>query len=127
MTEQRNVLGEPLALCCRDPLTGFYRDGHCRTAGDDLSSHTVCSRITENFLAYTKAHGNDLSTPRPELGFPGLTPGDQWCVCAARWQEAWMDGVAPPVVLASTHESAVQYVPIEVLRQHAWKGEDASS
>ena len=122
-SEPLNVLGDPLELCCRDPMTGFYRDGHCRTGAEDLGSHTVCARVTEAFLKYTKAHGNDLSTPAPQFGFPGLAPGDQWCVCAGRWHEAWMDGVAPPVVLESTHEAALKSVPLEVLKQHAWKGD----
>lgn len=123
MSDQRNVLGGPLEVCCLDPLTGFYRDGQCRTGAEDLGAHTVCARVTDAFLKYTKAHGNDLSTPAPQYGFPGLKPGDQWCVCAGRWHEAWMDGVAPPVVLESTHESAVTTVPLEVLKQHAWKGD----
>lgn len=123
MPDQLNVLGGPLELCCRDPITGFFRDGHCRTSAEDVGQHTVCARVTEAFLTYTAAHGNDLSTPGPQVGFPGLSPGDQWCVCAGRWHEAWMDGVAPPVVLESTHESAVRTVPLEILRQHAWSGE----
>ena len=106
----KNVLGTPLQMCCMDPLTGFYRDGHCKTGPTDYGTHVVCARMTEDFLAFTKARGNDLSTPRPEYRFPGLKPGDHWCLCALRWKEALEAGVAPPVVLESTHEKALKYV-----------------
>jgi len=116
-TEVQNVLGEPLAGCCSDPVTGFYRDGRCDTGPEDFGVHVVCAQGTEQFLSYTKAQGNDLSSPRP--GFPGLKPGDRWCLCAARWQEALRDGVAPPVVLAATHAAALNTVSLDDLKQHA--------
>jgi len=115
----RNVLGEPLAPCCQRPVTGFYRDGYCHTGPQDVGSHTVCAQMTEQFLAFSAAHGNDLSTPRPELEFPGLAPGDRWCLCVARWQEALAAGVAPPIVLASSHERALEVVTLAELRAHA--------
>jgi len=118
LAQGRNVLGGELALCCRDPLTGFYRDGTCRTGSDDLGVHTVCVRMTAEFLAFSKARGNDLSTPRP--GFPGLKAGDRWCLCAARWQEALEAGMAPKVVLEATHEATLAYVRLEDLKAHAW-------
>jgi hypothetical protein len=102
-----------------DPVTGFFRDGHCDTCAEDLGSHTVCAEMTEEFLAFSRAMGNDLSTPRPEFGFPGLKPGDRWCVCAARWLEAFRAGYAPPVVLAATHQGALEVVPLAALKQHA--------
>ncbi len=117
-----NVLGEPLAECGRDPLTGFYRDGCCATGADDMGVHVVCAEVTEEFLAFTRAAGNDLSTPRPELGFAGLAPGDRWCLCASRWQEALDAGVAPPVVLAATHARALEWVSLGDLRAHAADG-----
>ncbi len=106
LTSGRNVLGGALAACSFDPLTGFFRDGCCRTRGDDLGQHVVCTRVTEAFLAYSKAQGNDLSTPAPEYRFKGLKPGQRWCLCAQRWLQAWQAGVAPPVVLEATHERA---------------------
>lgn len=115
----RNVLGGPLKACSADPLTGFFRDGCCNTSAEDLGSHTVCAEMTEEFLAFSTAGGNDLSTPRPDFGFPGLEPGDRWCVCAARWMDAFKVGMAPPVNLAATHEAALAIVPLEVLRAHA--------
>ena len=115
----QNVLGSDLAVCGTDPLTGFYRDGCCNTGAEDLGVHTVCTRVTEEFLVFSKGVGNDLSTPRPEFGFQGLTPGDQWCLCAARWQEALEAGAAPPVVLEATHASTLEWVSLEDLRQHA--------
>ena len=114
-----NVLGEPLRPCSLDPLTGFYRDGCCNTGYDDVGIHTVCVRVTREFLAFSKSRGNDLSTPAPAMGFPGLKPGDRWCLCALRWREALEAGIAPPVSLASTHERALEYVSLEVLQQHA--------
>ena len=119
MAGARNVLGGPLQACGRDPVTGFYRDGSCTTGPDDLGSHTVCAVVTREFLAHQRQVGNDLSTPVPQYGFPGLQPGDRWCVVAARWLQAYRDGVAAPVVLASTHEAALAVVPLEVLREHA--------
>jgi len=114
-----NVLGEPLAPCSLDPLTGFYRDGCCNTGYDDTGIHTVCVRVSREFLAFSKSRGNDLSTPAPEFGFSGLKPGDQWCLCAGRWREALDAGMAPPVVLAATHEETLAIVPLEALKRHA--------
>jgi uncharacterized protein len=125
MDESRNVMGTVLQTCCSSPMTGFYRDGLCQTGPQDSGVHVVCARLTEAFLSYTKAQGNDLSTPRPEYNFPGLKPGDKWCLCAARWQEALEDGVAPPVVLAATHQAALQHVNLADLRNNAVK-EDGS-
>lgn len=115
----RNVLGEPLELCGCAPMTGWYRDGSCRTDGADLGRHTVCCVVDERFLAYTRAQGNDLSTPAPQYGFPGLRAGDHWCVCAARWLEAYEDGMAPPVRLAACEESTLALIPLAVLQAHA--------
>ena len=116
---EKNVLGQPLKGCSVDPMTGFFRDGCCRTGEHDHWSHTVCAEMTEEFLAFTKARGNDLSTPRPEWGFPGLSPGDRWCLCASRWNEAAQAGCAPPVALDATHESALEIVSLDRLRDHA--------
>ncbi|MCT0204572.1 DUF2237 domain-containing protein [Synechococcus sp. CS-602] len=116
-----SVLGEPLEICSCQPLTGWRRDGRCRTDSSDLGQHTVCCVVTENFLSYSRSQGNDLSTPMPAYGFPGLKPGDHWCVCAARWLEAHQDGVAPPVCLEATEQSALQIIPLELLRQTAVK------
>jgi hypothetical protein len=115
----RNVLGSELQLCCSDPVTGFYRDGHCHTGPEDLGNHSVCAQVTEAFLSYTASCGNDLSTPRPAFGFQGLQPGDRWCLCASRWYEAYEAGVAPPVRLESTHEAALQVVPLHLLKAYA--------
>ncbi|MEO1403001.1 MAG: DUF2237 domain-containing protein [Cyanobacteria bacterium J06635_1] len=115
----KNVLGEPLQVCCTSPMTGFYRDGVCNTGPNDAGVHVVCAQVTEEFLAYTQAQGNDLSTPMPMFNFPGLKPGDGWCLCATRWKEALDAGTAPPIVLAATHEAALKYVPLEVLKEHA--------
>lgn len=114
----RNVLGGELAVCSRDPLTGFFRDGCCNTNGQDGGMHTVCARMTEEFLVFSKESGNDLSTPRPEYRFPGLKPGDQWCVCLLRWKEALDAGVAPPVVLEATHASVSEFIDLKTLREH---------
>lgn len=114
-----NVLGEPLAPCSLDPVTGFYRDGCCNTGYDDTGIHTVCVRVTAKFLAFSKQRGNDLSTPMPEFGFPGLQPGDQWCLCAGRWKEALDADAAPSVVLAATHEETLAIVALEDLKRHA--------
>jgi len=119
MTDDRNVLGDALEPCGTDPLTGFYRDGCCTTGPEDLGSHTVCAVVTAEFLAHQRQVGNDLSTPRPEYHFPGLQPGDRWCVVAARWLEAYQAGVAPPVVLAATHARAAETVPLDLLREYA--------
>jgi uncharacterized protein (DUF2237 family) len=115
----RNVFGAPLACCCTAPRTGFYRDGYCHTGPQDLGSHTVCARMTAEFLAFTRGRGNDLSTPRPEYGFPGLALGDRWCLCVSRWKEAFEAGVAPPVYLAATHEKALEVVSLAQLQAHA--------
>lgn len=122
-TNAINVLGTPLEECSTDPLTGFYRDGCCNTGRSDQGVHTVCAVMTEEFLTFTKSKGNDLSTPRPRMNFPGLEPGDQWCLCAARWQEALAEGCAPPVVLAATHARALTVVDLEDLKAHAVDGE----
>lgn len=115
----RNVLGGELEECGTDPLTGFYRDGWCNSGPQDIGSHTVCAVMTSEFLEHQASVGNDLATPRPEYAFPGLQPGDRWCVVAARWMQAYADGVAAPVVLASTNELALDVVPLELLRAYA--------
>lgn len=121
LTSGRNVLGGPLRACSFAPLTGFFRDGCCRTRGEDEGLHVICTRVTQEFLSYSLSQGNDLITPRPEWRFPGLKPGDRWCVCAARWMQAWKAGVAPPVVLDCTHEKALEVVPLEVLQAYAYQ------
>ncbi|WP_423822175.1 DUF2237 domain-containing protein [Salinisphaera sp. SPP-AMP-43] len=115
----RNVLGEPLAACCHSPITGFYRDGFCHTGDQDLGRHVVCAVLTDEFLAFSAARGNDLATPRPEFDFPGLQAGDRWCLCAARWAEAHQAGVAPRVALTATHEAALEVVSLAALKPHA--------
>ena len=115
----RNVLGGELESCCTDPMTGFYRDGYCRAGADDPGRHTVCILATDDFLAYSKSVGNDLSTPRPEFQFPGLKGGDKWCLVAMRWQQAFEDGMAPQVVLEATHESTLQVCRLEDLQAFA--------
>ena len=107
-------------------MTGWYRDGFCRTDAADLGQHTVCCQVSESFLSYSKAQGNDLSTPMPEFDFPGLQPGDHWCVCAARWLQAYADGMAPPVILERCDQSALQVIPLELLKELALPGDDAS-
>src|SRR6476469_8653114 len=119
---QRNIFGEPLATCSERPVTGFYRSGCCHTGPEDLGLHTVCVEVTAEFLAFSKSRGNDLSTPRPEYGFAGLQPGDRWCLCAPRWQEALQAGMAPRVVLRATHAMALQYCRLEDLQRHAVSG-----
>ena len=114
-----NVLGTTLVPCSYDPLTGFYRDGCCNTAEDDSGSHVVCVKVTTEFLAYSASRGNDLSTPRPEVRFRGLKPGDRWCLCALRWREALVAGMAPLVVLESTHERALDFVSLQALQARA--------
>ena len=115
----RNVFGEPLETCATSPMTGFYRDGCCNTGIDDTGSHTVCMIATAEFLAFSKSRGNDLSTPMPEFGFPGLKPGDRWCLCAPRWQEALEAGKPPRVVLRATHEGALDHCALADLKRFA--------
>jgi uncharacterized protein (DUF2237 family) len=115
----RNVLGGELQPCSSDPLTGFYRNGCCDTGGEDAGVHTVCARMTAEFLEFSRLVGNDLSTPRPEFGFAGLRPGDQWCLCASRWAQALAAGRAPRVVLEATHARTLEWVDLEDLRRHA--------
>jgi uncharacterized protein (DUF2237 family) len=117
-----NVLGGELEPCGLDPVTGFYRDGCCNVGSDDIGIHAVCAEMTEVFLAFSIGAGNDLSTPRQEFGFAGLKPGDRWCVCAARWQEAYDAGAAPPVFLASTHAAAAEFCSLDALRALALDG-----
>lgn len=121
MTPQkaRNVLGGELSPCSLDPMTGFFRDGSCHTCQEDVGSHTVCCQVTEAFLLFSRSRGNDLSTPNPQYQFPGLKPGDRWCVCAARWREAADAGVAPPVILEATHERALEVIALADLEYHA--------
>ena len=119
MGEGLSVFGRPLEPCSHRPKTGFFRDGCCNTSPDDRGAHVVCAQMTAEFLAFSRAAGNDLSTPRPEYGFAGLQPGDRWCLCAARWGQAFQAGFAPPVVLAATHEAALEIVPLEALKAHA--------
>jgi uncharacterized protein (DUF2237 family) len=116
---ERNVLGGELEPCGTEPLTGFHRDGRCSTGPQDVGSHTICAVVTAEFLEHQRNIGNDLSTPRPEYRFPGLEPGDRWCVTALNWARAYRDGVAAPVVLASTNEAVLQLVPLEALQEHA--------
>lgn len=118
-SDARNVLGTPLDPCGIDPLTGFYRDGCCNSGVEDAGSHTICAVMTVEFLAHQRAIGNDLSTPMPQFRFPGLVPGDRWCVTAANWLRAHIDGVAAPVVLASTHERSLEIVPLDLLVEHS--------
>ena len=116
---QKNVFGEPLAECSSAPRTGFFRDGCCKTGPGDLGRHLICARVSQPFLEFSRARGNDLVTPRPQFGFPGLEPGDRWCLCAARWREAFVAGVAPAVLLAATHEQALEIVSLEDLKRYA--------
>lgn len=124
MSDARNVLGGPLQVCSVSPLTGFVRDGVCHTGPQDLGSHTVCVQVTDTFLQYAQSRGNDLVTPLPDYGFPGLKAGDRWCVCAARWLEAAEDGVAPPVILDATHARALQRIALADLEYHALRESD---
>jgi uncharacterized protein len=117
--ESKNVLGGRLELCSANPKTGFFRNGCCDTGREDPGAHVVCTQVTQAFLEFSRDSGNDLSTPMPQVGFPGLKPGDRWCVCAARWKQALEAGVAPPVVLKATHEAALELIPFEVLIEHA--------
>ena len=115
----RNVLGGPLGGCCESPMTGFFRDGYCHTGPSDVGSHTVCAQMTSDFLEFSRARGNDLTTPMPDFGFPGLRAGDRWCLCAARWQEAFEAGAAPQVLLQSTHERALELLQLSDLKRNA--------
>lgn len=115
----KNVLGEELAACSTDPMTGFYRDGCCNTGAHDVGLHVVCVQVTAEFLEFSRARGNDLSTANPAYQFPGLVPGDRWCLCAARWKEAYDAGVAPAVVLEASHMSTLEFASLEEMRQHA--------
>jgi uncharacterized protein (DUF2237 family) len=117
--QPKNVLGTPLISCCTDPVTGFYRDGFCQTGPQDLGAHVVCAKMTTEFLAFTASRGNDLSTPAPQYGFPGLEAGDYWCLCADRWMEAYKAGVAPSLVLEATHEKMLEWLPRSVLEEFA--------
>ncbi|MBX3000322.1 MAG: DUF2237 domain-containing protein [Caldilineaceae bacterium] len=119
MTQAMNVLGGALQSCCMNPITGFYRDGYCHTGSEDLGVHVVCAQVTAEFLAFSQKRGNDLSTPRPEFRFAGLKPGDRWCLCAERWQEALDAGQAPPVVLAATHVAALEFIDLADLMAYA--------
>lgn len=123
MMESKNIFGEPLIACGTDPMTGFYRDGCCNTGPMDAGTHTVCAIMTEDFLAFTKAKGNDLSTPVPQYQFPGLRPGDKWCLCVNRWKEALAAGVAPPIIPEATHEMSLEFVTMDQLIQHAFKSQ----
>lgn len=119
MSNAKNVLGSELQLCCSSPMTGFYRDGYCNTGRADVGLHVVCAELTDEFLEFSASRGNDLMTPNPAFGFPGLKSGDRWCLCAQRWKEALAAGVAPPVVLEATHISALEFVDLEDLQAHA--------
>lgn len=119
MDKSVNVFGEPLLPCGGDPVTGFFRDSVCNTCEEDVGSHTVCIEASKAFLEYSRFRGNDLSTPVPELNFPGVQPGDQWCLCAARWLEAYENSMAPRVYLTRTHKKALEIIPLEVLRRYA--------
>jgi len=119
MISARNVLGGALEPCCFAPVTGYLRNGHCETGPQDAGMHTVCALMTAEFLEFTRARGNDLGTAMPQFRFPGLKPGNRWCLCALRWLEAHEAGVAPPVLLSATHEATLQVVPLDVLKRHA--------
>ncbi len=119
MDDSLNVFDEPLQACSQDPVTGFFRDGCCNTSDEDFGSHTVCVEVSQDFLEYSRFRGNDLSTPMPDFGFPGLQPGDRWCLCASRWLEAYEQGMAPKVYLMRTHKRALEIVDLEKLKEHA--------
>jgi hypothetical protein len=119
MEKIKNVLGETLEVCCTSPMTGFYRNGFCETGPRDLGTHVVCAEVTEEFLEFTSSEGNDLIRPSPEHGFPGLTPGDRWCLCVSRWKEALDAGIAPPVVLSATNQATIKYVFLDNLKKYA--------
>ena len=118
---KKNVLGGMLQSCCHSPKTGYFRDGYCRTDDTDFGSHVICAEVTAGFLEFSKSCGNDLTTPRPEYNFPGLSPGDRWCLCALRWKEAWEEGLAPAVILEACDEAALRYVNLEILKDFAIK------
>ena len=118
---EKNVFGEPLQMCCTKPMTGYFRDGVCRTISEDRGTHTVCAIMTNEFLAFSALHGNDLVTPMPYYEFPGLKEGDKWCLCVSRWVEAEKEGKAPKVILEATHEKTLEYTTIETLIKHAFK------
>jgi len=124
--EVKNVLGEKLVSCSTDPMTGFYRDGCCNTGPKDNGTHTVCARMTQDFLDFTKSKGNDLSTPRPKWNFPGLKAGDYWCLCVLRWLEAHVKDTAPPLLLEATHEKTLEYVPLASLRSYQIQDENVT-
>jgi uncharacterized protein (DUF2237 family) len=117
-----NVLGTELKSCSMEPVTGYFRDGCCHASAEDRGMHTLCAVMTEDFLAFTRLRGNDLPTPRPEFGFPGIKPGDRWCLCVARWKEAWEGGSAPPVVMEATHASVLEFLDMDCLQTHAADG-----
>ena len=118
---KKNVLGGVLQSCCHSPKTGYFRDGYCRTDDNDFGSHVICAEVTAGFLEFSKSRGNDLTTPRPEYNFPGLSPGDRWCLCALRWKEAWEEGLAPAVILEACDEAALRYITLEILKDFAIK------
>ena len=118
---KKNVLGGVLQSCCHSPKTGYFRDGYCRTDDTDFGSHVICAEVTARFLEFSKSRGNDLTTPRPEYNFPGLSPGDRWCLCALRWKEAWEEGLAPAVILEACDEAALRYITLEILKDFAIK------
>lgn len=121
MIDKKNVLGGALEPCCFEPQTGYFRDGYCRTDDNDFGRHTICAQMTAGFLHFSKEQGNDLATPKPEFGFPGLMPGDRWCLCVLRWKEAWEAGIAPPVILDCCDESVLEFVSLKALKEHAIK------
>ncbi|MDX2129271.1 MAG: DUF2237 domain-containing protein [Chloroherpetonaceae bacterium] len=127
LAKAKNVMGGELECCCTSPLTGYYRDGFCQTGPDDRGKHVVCAIMTDEFLKFSRAMGNDLSTPRPEYRFPGLKSGDKWCLCASRWKEAFDAGLAPKVILKSTHEAVLRYVTLKSLQLHAFQEEAGSN
>lgn len=122
----KNVFGEDLITCSEAPLTGYYRNGCCETGPEDSGTHTVCAVMTEEFLLFSRSRGNDLITPRPEWAFPGLNPGDRWCLCASRWIEAYQAGVAPFIILEATHEKTLEWIPLGELVKFAWRAEEKS-
>lgn len=124
MPHGKNVLNGELEVCCTSPMTGFYRDGICRTGPTDVGVHVVCAQVTQEFLEFSRERGNDLMTPNELYGFPGLKSGDRWCLCASRWQEALEAGVAPPVLLSATHMAALEFVSLRDLKQHALDAEE---
>lgn len=121
---EKNVLGTDLQACCFEPKTGYYRDGYCKTGAEDIGTHVVCAIMTDEFLRFTRNRGNDLITPLPYFQFPGLKAGDKWCLCVSRWKEAYVEGLAPPVILEGTHEKALDYVNFESLLEHKYTPEE---